>query len=111
MSECKPPSQNSPRAPPRRARTPMLPAARCQPNGAPQAARIDGPRNNDEHHKHEIQVVDQTGLNHGNVETNDAIKMAMEAGRDLVEISADNNPPVCKIMDYGKFKYSAQKKA
>ena len=35
----------------------------------------------------------------------------MEAGMDLVEISPNNNPPVCKIMDYGKFKYSAQKKA
>ena len=37
--------------------------------------------------------------------------MAAEAGMDLVEISPNNNPPVCKIMDYGKFKYSAQKKA
>ena len=37
--------------------------------------------------------------------------MAMEAGMDLVEISPNTNPPVCKIMDYGKFKYSAQKKA
>jgi len=36
--------------------------------------------------------------------------MAMEAGMDLVEISPNTNPPVCKIMDYGKFKYSAQKK-
>ena len=40
-----------------------------------------------------------------------AVKMAMEAGMDLVEISPNNDPPVCKIMDYGKFKYSAQKKA
>ena len=37
--------------------------------------------------------------------------MALEVGMDLVEISPNNNPPVCKIMDYGKFKYSAQKKA
>ena len=37
--------------------------------------------------------------------------MAVEAGMDLVEISPNNNPPVCKIMDYGKYKYSAQKKA
>ena len=37
--------------------------------------------------------------------------MALEAGMDLVEISPNVNPPVCKIMDYGKFKYSAQKKA
>jgi len=44
----------------------------------------------------------------------DAVKVlrpALEAGMDLVEISPNNNPPVCKIMDYGKFKYSAQKKA
>ena len=50
-------------------------------------------------------------MNHGNVETIAAIKMAMEAGMDLVEISPNVSPPVCKIMDYGKFKYSAQKKA
>src|SRR5258708_20477536 len=37
--------------------------------------------------------------------------MALEAGMDLVEISPNTNPPVCKIMDYGKFNYSAQKKA
>jgi translation initiation factor IF-3 len=37
--------------------------------------------------------------------------MALDVGMDLVEISPNNNPPVCKIMDYGKFKYSAQKKA
>ena len=40
-----------------------------------------------------------------------AVKMAVEAGMDLVEISPNTSPPVCKIMDYGKFKYSAQKKA
>ncbi len=56
-------------------------------------------------------MIDQTGVNHGTVETAAAVKMAMEAGMDLVEISPNNNPPVCKIMDYGKYKYSAQKKA
>jgi translation initiation factor IF-3 len=45
------------------------------------------------------------------VETIAAIKLATEAGMDLVEISPNNNPPVCKIMDYGKFKFQAQKKA
>src|SRR6266436_3160703 len=82
-----------------------------RPNRAPPAATKDGPRTNDEIRNHEIQLIDQTGLNHGNVETIAAIKMAMEAGLDLVEISPNTNPPVCKIMDYGKFKYSAQKKA
>jgi translation initiation factor IF-3 len=56
-------------------------------------------------------LIDVDGTNKGTVETVVAIKMAMEAGMDLVEISPNNNPPVCKIMDYGKFKYSAQKKA
>jgi translation initiation factor IF-3 len=82
-----------------------------RPNRAPPAATKDGPRTNDEIRNHEIQLIDQNGQNHGNVETIAAIKMAMEAGMDLVEISPNVNPPVCKIMDYGKFKYSAQKKA
>ncbi|HEX7789917.1 MAG TPA: translation initiation factor IF-3 [Afipia sp.] len=82
-----------------------------RPNKAPPAAAKDGPRTNDEIRNLTIQLIDQTGLNHGTVETANAVKMAMEAGMDLVEISPNNNPPVCKIMDYGKFKYSAQKKA
>ena len=82
-----------------------------RPNRAPPAATKDGPRTNDEIRNLQIQLIDQTGLNHGTVETIAAIKMAMEAGMDLVEISPNVSPPVCKIMDYGKFKYSAQKKA
>ena len=82
-----------------------------RPNRAPPAATKDGPRTNDEIRNAQIQLIDQTGLNHGTVETVVAVKMALEAGMDLVEISPNNNPPVCKIMDYGKFKYSAQKKA
>ena len=45
------------------------------------------------------------------MKTQAAIQMAAEAGFDLVEISPNTNPPVCKFLDYGKFKYSAQKKA
>ena len=82
-----------------------------RPNRAPPAATKDGPRTNDEIRNAQIQLIDQTGLNHGTVETALAVKMAVEAGMDLVEISPNNNPPVCMIMDYGKFKYSAQKKA
>jgi len=82
-----------------------------RPNRAPPAATKDGPRVNDDIRNAQIQLIDQTGQNHGTVETMVAIKMAMEAGMDLVEISPNNNPPVCKIMDYGKYKYSAQKKA
>ncbi|WP_295847580.1 translation initiation factor IF-3 [Tardiphaga sp.] len=82
-----------------------------RPNRAPPAATKDGPRTNDEIRNAQVQLIDQTGLNHGTVETSTAVKMAMEAGMDLVEISPNTSPPVCKIMDYGKFKYSAQKKA
>lgn len=82
-----------------------------RPNRAPPAAAKDGPRTNDEIRNAQIQLIDQNGTNHGTVETVVAIKLAIEAGMDLVEISPNNVPPVCKIMDYGKFKYSAQKKA
>ena len=82
-----------------------------RPNRAPPTASKDGPRTNDEIRNLEIQLIDQNGTNVGTTETAVAIKMAMEAGMDLVEISPNTTPPVCKIMDYGKFKYSAQKKA
>ena len=77
-----------------------------RPNRAPPVAAKDGPRTNDEIRNAQIQLIDQDGTNHGTVETIAAIKMAAEAGMDLVEISPNNNPPVCKIMDYGKYKYS-----
>jgi translation initiation factor IF-3 len=82
-----------------------------RPNRAPPAVAKDGPRTNDEIRNAQIQLIDQNGTNLGTVETMVAIKMAMEAGMDLVEISPNTAPPVCKIMDYGKYKYSAQKKA
>src|SRR5205823_2400222 len=82
-----------------------------RPNRAPPAAAKDGPRTNDEIRNAQIQLIDVDGTNKGTVETVVAIKMAVEAGMDLVEISPNNNPPVCKIMDYGKLIYSAQKKA
>ena len=82
-----------------------------RPNRAPPAAVKDGPRTNDEIRNAQIQLIDAEGTNRGVVETVVAIKMAAEAGMDLVEISPNNSPPVCKFMDYGKYKYSAQKKA
>ena len=59
----------------------------------------------------QIQLIDAEGVNLGTVETAVAVKMAGEAGLDLVEISPNVNLPVCKIMDYGKYKFEAQKKA
>ncbi|MHC2338707.1 translation initiation factor IF-3 [Bradyrhizobium sp. USDA 4454] len=82
-----------------------------RPNRAPPTVAKDGPRTNDEIRNAQIQLIDADGVNKGTVETMVAIKMAMEAGMDLVEISPNVSPPVCKIMDYGKYKYSAQKKA
>ncbi len=82
-----------------------------RPNRAPPTVAKDGPRTNDEIRNLEVQLIDQHGVNVGVTETSAAVKMAMDAGMDLVEISPNNNPPVCKIMDYGKYKFQAQKKA
>ncbi|WP_347264077.1 translation initiation factor IF-3 [Nitrobacter sp.] len=82
-----------------------------RPNRAPMPVAKDGPRTNDEIRNAQVQLIDQEGINKGTVETIAAIKMAMEAGMDLVEIAPNSSPPVCKIMDYGKYKFQAQKKA
>jgi translation initiation factor IF-3 len=59
----------------------------------------------------QIRVVDSDGANLGIMNTYDALKKAQESGFDLVEINPKAVPPVCKIMDYGKFKYEEKKKA
>ncbi len=56
-------------------------------------------------------IVDNTGEQLGVIDIEEALRKAEELGADLVEISPNANPPVCKIMDYGKFKYREQKKA
>ena len=58
-----------------------------------------------------MQLIDAQGTNHGTIERNIAISMAQDVGLDLVEISPTNKPPICKILDLGKYKYAAQKKA
>jgi len=58
-----------------------------------------------------VRLIDAEGENHGEVSITAALDMAADAGLDLVEISPNANPPVCKILDYGKYKYQAQKKA
>ena len=70
-----------------------------------------GPRVNDAIRAREVRLIDETGQNVGVVARTDAIARAEQAGLDLVEISPDAEPPVCKILDYGKFKYQEQKKA
>src|SRR6516162_4637712 len=82
-----------------------------RPMRAPPPVQKDGPRVNEEIRVREVQLIDQTGHNHGPVETRFALERAQEAGLDLVEIAPNSSPPVCKILDYGKYKYQAQKKA
>ena len=71
----------------------------------------EGPRINDQINSREVLLVDEKGENHGVVQLQKARELAEQAGLDLVEVSPNADPPVCKILDYGKFKYAAQKKA
>jgi translation initiation factor IF-3 len=59
----------------------------------------------------EVQLIDDEGTNHGIVPIERAREISLEAGLDLVEISPNSEPPVCKILDFGRYKYQAQKKA
>ena len=70
-----------------------------------------GPRINEGIDTPNIQLIDATGHNIGVVPIADALARAAEAGLDLVEIAPNSEPPVCKILDFGKYKYQAQKKA
>jgi len=66
---------------------------------------------NEEIRVREVHLIDKDGGNLGNVLIADALAKAQEAGLDLVEISPNATPPVCKLLDYGKYKYQEQKKA
>ena len=70
-----------------------------------------GPRSNNRITSSEVQVITNDGDNLGILNTNEAILKAKEKGLDLIEIAPNARPPVCKIMDMGKFRYDAQKKA
>ena len=70
-----------------------------------------GPRYNNRINSPEVQVIASNGENLGVLNTNQAIAMAKEEGLDLIEIAPNAKPPVCKIIDMGKYKYDAQKKA
>ena len=69
-----------------------------------------GPRSNNRISSPEVQVIASDGENLGILNTNEAISTAKNQGLDLIEIAPNANPPVCKIVDYGKFKYQEQKK-
>ncbi|MDG1152034.1 MAG: translation initiation factor IF-3 [Hyphomicrobiales bacterium] len=70
-----------------------------------------GPRVNEQITAEEVLLIDASGEKKGNVPTPQAIEVSKEQGLDLVEISPKTNPPVCKVMDYGKYKFESQKKA
>jgi translation initiation factor IF-3 len=70
----------------------------------------EGPRINEEIGVMRVRLVDERGNMVGVIARNEALQMAANAGLDLVEISPNADPPVCKILDYGKFKYEEQKK-
>ncbi len=71
----------------------------------------DGPRVNEEIKVDRVRLIDEDGEMLGVFPVRDAIARAYDAGLDLVEVSPNADPPVCKILDYGKYKYEQQKKA
>ncbi|MSP84133.1 MAG: translation initiation factor IF-3 [Alphaproteobacteria bacterium] len=77
---------------------------------APQPSR-DGPRVNQQIGAFSVRLIDHHGNQVGVVSRSQALQMAEDVGLDLVEVAPNAEPPVCKLLDYGKFKYEAQKKA
>jgi translation initiation factor IF-3 len=82
-----------------------------KPTSTNQAPTLEGYRVNREIRAKEVRVIDAEGEMLGVMTVDEGIKHAQNAGLDLVEVSPQVNPPVCKILDYGKFKYQAQKKS
>ena len=85
--------------------------AEFKPNYFQRKTKPRGPKANNRINSPEVQVIASSGENLGIISTNKAISMAKEEGLDLIEIAPNAKPPVCKIIDMGKYKYDAQKKA
>ena len=77
----------------------------------PVAPQKDGPQSNEDISSPDVQLIDGEGQNRGVVRTREAIAEAQGQGLDLVIISPNSTPPVAKMLDLGRFKYAAQKKA
>jgi len=77
----------------------------------PVAPQKGGPQSNEDISSPDVQVIDAEGENRGVMRTRDAIALAQESGLDLVIIAPNSVPPVAKLLDLGRFKYAAQKKA
>ncbi|MEO0981596.1 MAG: translation initiation factor IF-3 [Pseudomonadota bacterium] len=75
-----------------------------------QPAKKTGPRTNSEITAPKVLLIDENGEKQGAMPTEAALDAAREAGLDLVEVAPDGNPPVCKILDYGKLRFEEQKK-
>lgn len=84
---------------------------RTAPSTRPEEHHISEPRINDRIRVAEVRLVGPNGEQVGIVRVEDALRLAQDADLDLVEVAPDARPPVCKIMDYGKFKYEADMKA
>ena len=76
----------------------------------PASPTRDGPRVNEEIRSPQVRLIDQEGEMLGVMTAREAIQKAYSVGLDLLEISPNAEPPVCKILDFGKFKYEQQKK-
>ena len=88
--------------------------ARRQPSRSPRTrrrTRISDPRTNDRIRVPEVRLVGPNGEQVGVVRIEDALRLAVEADLDLVEVAPNSKPPVAKIMNYGKFKYEEAQKA
>ena len=82
-----------------------------KPNYFQRRSKPQGPKANERIKALDVQVIGSEGNNLGVMHLKQAIQMARDEGLDLIEISPNANPPVCKIMDMGKYKYDLQKKA
>ena len=82
-----------------------------KPNYFQRRSKPQGPKANERIRAIDVQVIGSDGGNLGSMPLNKAIEIAKQEGLDLIEISPNANPPVCKIMDMGKYKYDLQKKA
>jgi translation initiation factor IF-3 len=81
-----------------------------KPNYFQRRSKPQGPKCNERIRAIDVQVIGSDGNNLGTLPLNKAIEVAKGEGLDLIEISPNANPPVCKIMDMGKYKYDLQKK-
>ena len=82
-----------------------------KPNYFQRRSKPQGPKDNERIRALDVQVIESDSGNLGAMPLNKAIEIAKQEGLDLIEISPNANPPVCKIMDMGKYKYDLQKKA